>query len=669
MNSIMKREMTVDEVIEAFIDGRVDFARFRAVVEDQLARHPELMEGTLLRLDSLKRAGRLSASLHALMSEEIDRSSSGDITPPFGAEEPADEPSGRSEPARAEAVAGLAEEPAPREEPPPDVGTTLAGRYRLEALLGRGGMSLVYRAEDLRRMGAGVDAAWVAVKLLAPEYVGREARAALEREAALLADLSHPGVVRLLDYDRHGKYAFLVTELLDGERLRNRLARGGPAPLPVADAMRIARQLSDVLAYLHRRGLAHRDVKPANIFITAAGDVRLIDFGLAAWIDRVGVPGSPAPKSWTPLYASPETLAGALPDFRDDVYSLGCVVYEMLTGRHPWGKLPADEAVHRRLKLARPAGLSAARWRVLQQALALRAADRPANAAAFGTAFFTPPRSPRRLLPLVAAALLGGVAVGVALSVFGPGGSREEPAEPRAAAEPPAESPRAESPAVERLPAEAVNDVPASAGESGGSASRPLAVAEEAGPVAPVVDAPTARSEPEPESEVEMRRATSPEPRDESPPDDDTAQAAEQAPGQAAGQAAEQATEPTPAPGAALPPRPPALAFAYSSFRVMENGGALRLTLRRPAGYAGRLRVRWRTVDQTARDGIAFIGSPAWQFAEAPAGAEWLIVFIPIVDNSVPGDDRSFGVELEEVPAGPPVGTPARAEVTIVDDD
>lgn len=637
--------MTLDEVIEAFIDGRADFARFRAVVEDQLARHPELMEGTLLRLDSLKRAGRLSASLHALMSEEIDRSSSGDITPPFGAEETGDEPSDRGEPARAETVAGPADEPAPREEPPPGVGTTLAGRYRLEALLGRGGMSLVYRAEDLRRMGGGVDAAWVAVKLLAPEYVGREARAALEREAALLADLSHPGVVRMLDYDRHGKYAFLVTELLDGERLRNRLARGGPAPLPVTDAMRIARQLSDALAYLHRRGLAHRDVKPANIFITGAGDVRLIDFGLAAWIDRAGVPGSPAPKSWTPLYASPETLAGAPPDFRDDVYSLGCVVYEMLTGRHPWGKLPADEAVHRRLTLVRPAGLSAARWRILQQALAFKAADRPTNAAAFGAAFFVPPRSPRRVLPLVAAALLGGTAVGVALSLFGPGESRDEPAEPRALATPPAESPPAESPAVELLPAEPVNDMPARTGEAGGAASRPVVVAEESGPVAPVVEAPTARSEPEPEDETP--EADAPEPRDEPAP--------------------EPTAEPTPEP--ALPPRPPALAFAFSSFRVMENGGALRLTLRRPAGYEGPLRARWRTVDQTARDGIAYIGSPAWQFAEAPAGAEWLIVFIPIVDNSVPGDDRSFLVELDEVPAGPPVGTPARVEVTIVDND
>src|SRR5690606_28825462 len=105
-------------------------------------------------------------------------------------------------------------------------------------------------------------------------------------------------------------------------------------------------------------------------------------------------------------------------------------------------KLPADEAIHRRLKLARPAGLSAARWRILQQALAFRAANRPANAAAFGAAFFAQPQSPRRLLPLVAAALLGGTAVGVALSVFGPGEPREEPAGPRVVTAPPAESPR-----------------------------------------------------------------------------------------------------------------------------------------------------------------------------------------------------------------------------------
>ena len=111
------------------------------------------------------------------------------------------------------------------------------------------------------------------------------------------------------------------------------------------------------------------------------------------------------------------------------------------------------------------------------------------------------------------------------------------------------------------------------------------------------------------------------------------------------------------------------MALAASQFRISESGGALRLQLRRPAGYLGPLRVLWRTVDQTARDGHDYIGSAAWRPAEAPADAASLVIFIPIVDDSIAGPDVTFLVEIREAPQGPPLGTPARAEVTIVDDD
>lgn len=676
--------MTLDEAIDAFSDGLVDFAQFRAVIEDNLARNPELMESALLRLDQLKQAGRLSTALHALMAEEIDRSSSGDITPPFGEDEveveaPVRREATHGEAARSKAIRGEAAgskttrgetaairatreqapatvaapyiSPAPRVSPvekvtraaparptpiraesPPDIGTVLGGRYRLEAPLGRGGMSLVYRAEDLHRGASGTAGAKVAVKLLAPDHVGRVARQALEREAALLGELFHPGVVRMLDFGQHGENAYLVMELLIGERLRNRLARSGPGALPADEATRIVRQLADALAYLHRRGLVHRDVKPANIFITASGDIRLLDFGLAGPAGNHESPASPVPRTWTPLYASPETLKGVPPDFRDDVYSLGCVVYEMIAGRQPWGKLPADEAVHRKLKLARPAGLPGFRWKVLRQALSFRAADRPPDAAAFRAAYFATPRT-SRYLPWAVAAVLAAVAAGIAINSFISGSPRESTMPPAVVAPP-----------LEWLAGDDEPDAPATSDD----------------PVA--VDPPAITAgEPEPEAapaEAPSRADAAPERRD-APAEDEAAEAVP-----------EPSVEAEPAsPPPDADPAPPALALAASSFRVMESGGALRLEMARPANVTGPLRVRWRTLDQTARDGVDFAGSPAWQYAEASSEAPSLVILIPIVDNSLPGRDRIFWVELEQVPQGPPVGTPARAQVTIVDDD
>jgi hypothetical protein len=131
----------------------------------------------------------------------------------------------------------------------------------------------------------------------------------------------------------------------------------------------------------------------------------------------------------------------------------------------------------------------------------------------------------------------------------------------------------------------------------------------------------------------------------------------------------EQAAEPTGAPAARAPAAPVSFAFVANRFRVAEGAGALRLELRRPAGYRGPLNVHWRTVDQTARDGVDFSGSTGWQWAGTLPGTPSLVIFIPIVDDSLPGPDVTFRVELEQVPGGPVLGTPAEAEVTIVDDD
>lgn len=561
--------------------------------------------------------------------------------------------------------------PAP---PPPVMGTVLGGRYRLDTVLERGGMNIVYRATDLGRSAQGVDDAQVAIKLVNPEFAGRGARRALEREATLLAELSHPGIVRMLGYYHDGERAFMVMELLGGERLRNRLVRSHPAPLPADEAMQIIRALGEALAYLHGEGVVHRDVKPANIFISHGGEPRLLDFGLAAQSGRPGDLDSAAPQAWTPLYASPEMLSGAPPDPRDDVYSFGCVVYEVLTGRHPWGNLSVEEAARRRIKPTQPRGLSKPRWRILQKALAFKAGNRPANAAVFLAAFF-PQAKMQGVLPWAAAALVGGVAVAVALMVYGPylplGGPSPAlpPATTPTAVDPPVDLPPLEDPpglpAVDEDagPAEIPGtEVPVPVAEEGVEA--PAQVAEAEGPAAPAD--PPAAVVPAPEEEPARQQdevASVPEDPVATPPAAAATPPADPAPADPV------PADPAPARPAPAPAGPPALAFGANRYNIMESGTALRLEMPRPAGYAGPLRVQWRTIDQSARHNIDFVGSPNWRIAQAPPEAASLVIFIPIVDDSVPGPDVTFHIELLEMPGGPPVGEPARAAITIIDDD
>jgi hypothetical protein len=205
----------------------------------------------------------------------------------------------------------------------PEVSEVIGGRYRLVRLLGVGGMGRVYEAEDAR-FGR------VAVKVLSACDAAAQARFA--REAALLVDLPHPRIVRCLDYGLHGgPTPFFVTELLDGLSLADRLRAG---PLPLAEALRVLELACEPLAMLHQRGVVHRDLKPGNVFLPA-GDIErlvLLDFGLARALeddDDLTFAGS---AMGTPGYMAPELQRGSPPDTRADVFALGCLLAECLTG-------------------------------------------------------------------------------------------------------------------------------------------------------------------------------------------------------------------------------------------------------------------------------------------------------------------------------------------------
>jgi serine/threonine protein kinase len=261
-------------------------------------------------------------------------------------------------------------------------GRVLAGRYRLESPIARGGMASVWLSRD-ELLGRRV-----AVKVLHTDLAGDEKlRGRFRQEAIAAAGLSHPNVVATYDTGEDGDLAFIVMELVEGESLRQLLDRKGA--LEVGQSVNIARQVSAALEAAHRKGIVHRDVKPANVLVPSEGSVKVTDFGIAKAtgggdFTRTGMVVG------TARYLSPEQVQGQPTDARTDVYALGLVLYEMLAGRPAYqgdsematalARLTGPPAPIGSIRPAVPAGLAA----VLDHALQPDPAHRIPSAAAFG---------------------------------------------------------------------------------------------------------------------------------------------------------------------------------------------------------------------------------------------------------------------------------------------
>jgi serine/threonine-protein kinase len=209
------------------------------------------------------------------------------------------------------------------------IGTRLLERYELTSELGRGGMGVVYRAHDpvLDRE--------VAVKVIPEERLNPETEERFQREARLVAAMDHPAIVPIHDFGRHGGALFFVMPWVQGRPLRQDVQRGD---LEFGEVLDIAVQVAEALDYSHARGVIHRDVKPDNVMVVHDGGrprVRVMDFGLAQGTstDRLTASGG---LLGTLTYLSPEQVASAELDGRSDIYSLGTVLYECLSGRPPF---------------------------------------------------------------------------------------------------------------------------------------------------------------------------------------------------------------------------------------------------------------------------------------------------------------------------------------------
>ncbi|MBC8027434.1 MAG: SUMF1/EgtB/PvdO family nonheme iron enzyme [Steroidobacteraceae bacterium] len=273
-----------------------------------------------------------------------------------------------------------------------DVNTVLLHRFKLVQLVGEGGMSDVYKAIDLRKVEAGARDPYLAVKVLTVRFDDYfSSLAVMHQEASKLQTLTHPNIVRVIDWDRDGQTVFMTMEYLDGTPLKVHLKRDGTAPaLPREQAFSLIAQMVAALEFAHDKHIVHGDLKPGNVIITTTGVAKIIDFGIARFLRRPHEDDPNDPEDWrgsfsalTPHYASPEMHDGADPDPRDDVFALACIAHELLTGVHPFNRASSTKARETGMQLVPSKHLRAHEAKALQNALAFQREKRTPRAGQF----------------------------------------------------------------------------------------------------------------------------------------------------------------------------------------------------------------------------------------------------------------------------------------------
>jgi hypothetical protein len=597
-------------------------------------------------------------------------------------------------------------QPAPRVEPsqprqpveaaphrPVGPGTVLRNRYVLDRELGSGGMGTVYRALDRNRLGLPEEIRCIAVKVLHAELAARpDALQTLRQEFYQAQSLSHPGIVNVFDFDQDAHVHFMTMELLDGELLSDLLGRIQPNRLRRDVAMRLLRDLGLAVAYAHEHGVLHRDLKPGNVMVSRQGDVRVLDFGLGRfhlrepWISESGSSFDAA----TPTYSSCERLAGKYPDSRDDVFSFACIAYEILAGRHPFGRKSARDAREAGLKPRRIGALTVRQWRTLKQGLAWDRDDRPGTIyemlvglglterlpATTGTASSA---GPQEQLPWQRTAATGLTAIVAAIAmafaawalyqqrdgiaaVFGSLGAERSSAATSETT--PAQA--AMAPDTTALQPEAVPPDPSPVSNDGGSAV--------AGGVVGVVTSGVAAA-----GDKAAAPMTAADSAAEAPPptvalaDDASAAGTASSAAAATRSPSPTSSSPTDATAGAAPTTstsaiPGTLSLTNGNVSVSESAATARLTVRRSGGSAGTVSFTWHTVDDSAVGGADYAPMTSARETLRP-GQTSVNLLIPLVGDSVHEQTKLFDVVIDDFTGGAKRGAITRATVAIVDDD
>ena len=271
----------------------------------------------------------------------------------------------------------------------PKIGDVLKSKYRLEEKLGQGGMGSVFKAVDLVKVEVRAKNPYVVVKILLPSFSQDiDIVTGFHREAEKSQKLTHKNIIKVFDADREGNLHFIVMEYLQGEPLNQYIRLNSPVSL--TKAWPLIKGMGLGLAHAHEQNIIHRDFKPANVFVLeGTNEIKILDFGIASELRKADA--NPNDQTifkpdlcYTPAYASFETIYAFNPNPRDDIFSFGLVVYELLTGKHPYDRKQASDISLEQLNGSfkqpiQPSELSSKQWQLLSQAIAIKREQRPGN--------------------------------------------------------------------------------------------------------------------------------------------------------------------------------------------------------------------------------------------------------------------------------------------------
>lgn len=672
--------------LDDYTAGRCDRAEMQASFLEICRGNPEAPWDALALLDQYQRRGRVDALLARSLKSDIAQLV-------FGVANQAEDPQEQAAPSDGDATLDttgsrwrqiLADRDAKSADPgesfadptqfrrdfdpltrPPQLmksrtaatgaASILRERYELLTILGRGHSGTVYKALDRHRAHLNESEQCVAVRVLKLNYQEHpDALAQLEREFHQTQSLSHPNIISMFDLDRDGGTYFLVMELLEGELLADILQRLDHRPMARERALSIIGSIGAALAHAHRRNIVHADLKPGKVMITATGEVKVLDFGFVPrqrldprraepWLSE---PGGITPTS-TPAYASAERVNGEAPHSSEDVYSLACIAYELLSGQHPFGGRSAPLARAHGREPQRIAGLSNRQWNVLRSALQWSRAERKIDVveliAGLGCAD-VPQRlsAPQELISDDSArsgsggkvavwAVLVAAAVAAAFLYW----------------QNPVPLPKLSIDA----PEEPASQAQATVDDAAAGATQP-------GPVTP--------SQPDLSNEPAADEST-------------TAPAAIQPP--AVQPLAESQAKPVKAPNSAATAaqtKAPAssagaagggsIEFDKDTYVATESEGTVKLTVTRTGGTRREATFNWALLPNSAETGSDYAGiGPSTE--RIPAGSRKVELTVPLVSDAIKENTELFLVELSTHEDGLKLGERARAAVILVDDD